>query len=245
MAEAFGKALESHDMDLFYSAFSHHFDSRSDFESCLNNLGSEKSKIARLGFFYYVSTKEIGHAAAVLISIFSIMEATSQEDFQPFDQWLLAQVKGSENIPFPIKDQQNFKSLILSLQKKYYSKHGSSEKVRNFIQNYFSDEDKQKLFAGFQINNNPIDHNSFDVEDKVKIIVDMLYNERNAFVHKARLPQITDQNVKMLGYFKVRNKNTYVTVKISINEIKSMFEKAFIKFIRKGERLTMLLQGDR
>jgi len=235
LAEAFGKVLESKDMDLFYSAFTQHFDNRSDFDKCLNNLNSEKSKIARLGFFYYVATKKIGHAAVVLIAIFSIMEATAQEDFQPFDQWLLAQVRGTENISFPIKDQRNLKSLILLLQKQYYSKHGSSKKVRKFISNYFSDEDKQKLIAGFQFKNKHINHNSFDFEDKVKVIVDMLYNERNAFVHNARLPQITDQNVKMLGSFKVRSKNTYVTVKISINEIKLMFEKAFVKLIRERE----------
>jgi len=219
-------------MDLFYSAFTQHFDNRSDFEKCLNNLNSEKSNIARLGFFYYVATKEIGHAGVVLIAIFSIMEATTQEEFQPFDQWLLAQIKGTENISFPIKDQKNFKNMILSLQKEYYSKHGSSKKVRNFIDNYFSDEDKQKLIGGFQIKDERVNHNSLDFEDKVKVIVDMLYNERNAFVHSARLPQLSDQNVKMLGCFRVKNKNTYVSVKISINEIKSMFEKAFVKLIR-------------
>lgn len=106
------------------------------------------------------------------------------------------------------------------------------KKVRDFIGNYFSDEDKHKLIGSFQIKNKRINHNSFDFEDKVKMIVDMLYNERNAFVHNTRLPQITDQNVEMSGYFKVKNKNTYVSVKISINEIKSMFEKAFVKLIR-------------
>lgn len=244
LAEVFGKALESKDMDLFYSAFTQHFDNRSDFEKCLNNLNSEKSKIARLGFFYYVATKEIGHAAVVLIAIFSIMEATAQEGFQPFDQWLLAQVKGAENISFPIKDQSNFKNLILSLQKQYYSKHGSSKKVRNFIGNYFSDEDKQKLIGGFQIKNKRINDNSFDFEAKVKVIVDMLYNERNAFVHNARLPQITDQNVEMLGNFKVRNKSTYVSVKISINEIKRMFEKAFVKLIRERGAFNLATAAD-
>ena len=88
------------------------------------------------------------------------------------------------------------------------------------------------MIGGFQIKNKRINHNFFDFDDKVKVIVDMLYNERNAFVHNARLPQITDQNVEMLGYVKVKNKNTYVSVKISINEIKRMFEKAFVKLIR-------------
>lgn len=132
LAEAFGKALERKDVDLFYSAFTQHFDNRSDFEKCLNNLNSEKSKIARLGFFYYVATKEIRHAAVVLIAIFSIMEATAQEEFQPFDQWLLAKIKGAENIYFPIKDQRSFKNLILSFQRQYYSKHGSSKKSPRF-----------------------------------------------------------------------------------------------------------------
>ena len=45
-------------------------------------------------------------------------------------------------------------------------------------------------------------HESLDYDGKIKMIVDMLYNERNAFVHKARLPQLSDQNVKMLGCYK-------------------------------------------
>ena len=62
LADAFERTLENRDMDLFYSVFAQHFKDRSDFETCLTNLNSEKSKIARLGYFYYVATKEIGHA---------------------------------------------------------------------------------------------------------------------------------------------------------------------------------------
>lgn len=245
LAEAFGKALESSDMNFFYSAFTRHFKDKYDFETCLNNLNSEKSNIARLGYFYYVATKEIRHAGVVLIAIFSIMEATAQEEFQPFDQWLLGQIKRTENISFPITDQHNFKSMILSRQKEYYSKHGSSQKVRKFIDNYFRDEDKQKLIGGFQIKNERVNHDSLDFDDKVKVIVDMLYNERNAFVHNARLPQLSNQNINMLGCFKVKNKDTYVSVKISINEIKSMFERAFVKFIKERGAFNQRLQQDR
>ena len=199
LAEAFGNALENSDMDRFYSAFKLHFKDKSDFEICLSNLNLEKSNTARLGYFYSVVTQEIRHAGVVLIAIFSIMEATAQEEFQPFDQWLLHQLKGVKNISFPINDQHNFKKMILLRQKEYYSRHGSSQKVHNFVDNYFSDEDKQKLIGGFQIRNEPANHESLNFDDKIKIIVDMLYKERNAFVHKARLPQLSDQNVKMLG----------------------------------------------
>ncbi len=231
MIEAFGKNLEERDIDYFYSAFADHFKDKSEFECFLNKLNSEKNKIARIGYFYYVATKEIGHAGIILISIFSIMEATAQEEFQTFDQWLLAKIKGIENISFPITDQHDFKKLIILLQEEYYSKHGSSKKVRNFINNYFRIEDKQKLIGGFHIKNESVNHDSLDFDDKVKMTVDMLYNERNAFVHKARLPQLSNQNVKMLGCYKVRNKDTYVSIEIAINEIQKMFERAFIKFI--------------
>jgi hypothetical protein len=60
----------------------------------------------------------------------------------------------------------------------------------------------------------------------------MLYNERNAFVHQARLPQISNQQVKMLGHLKIKNKYMNVSIKIPINEIQEMFERAFVKYLR-------------
>lgn len=204
LVEAFGRALESKDVDLFYSAFTQHFNDRSDFETCLNNLNSEKSNIARLGYFYYVATKEIGHAGVVLIAIFSIMEATATEEFKPFDQWLITKSRDDENISYPIVSKKDFKRMILSFREEFFKEHGSSMKVRSFICKYFSHEDKQKLTSGFKIINQNSDYENIDQEKKVKVIVNMLYNERNAFVHNARLPQISDQNVKMLGSCKIR-----------------------------------------
>jgi hypothetical protein len=227
LAEAFIKNFEEHSMNCFFSAFQEHFKDRSDFDACLDNLNAEKDKITRLGFFYYVVTKEIGHAGITLISIFSIMEAIAHEKFQPFDQWLLAKIKGAENISFPIADRHDFKKLILSFQIEYYTKHGSSEKVRNFINNYFSIEDKQKLIGGFQIKAEGLHFDSLNFEEQVKAIVDMLYKERNAFIHQGRLPQISDQKVHMLGNCKIKNIDTPVSIQISINEIKKMFERAF------------------
>jgi len=145
----------------------------------------------KVRFFYYVVTKEIKRAGVTLISIFSIfsiMEATACEKFQPFDQWLLAKIKKSENISFPISDKHGFKELIFSLQNEYYAKHGSSEKVRDFINKYFSREDKKKLIGGFKIKNGHLNYESLDFDDK---------KERNAFVHQGRLLQITEQKVNM------------------------------------------------
>ena len=218
--------------DLFYCAFKEYFYNRADFDACLDTLNEEKENIIRLGFFYYVVTKEIKHAGVTLISLFSIMEATANKKFQPFDQWLLAKIKEPENIPYPISDRQGFKSLILSLQTKYYAEHGSSEKVRNFIDKYFSPQDKQRLIGGFQIKDESQNYKSLNFEEQVKTIVDMLYKERNAFVHEGRLPQITNQKGKMLGYCKIKNNNTPVSIQISINEIQKMFEKAFINFLK-------------
>lgn len=219
--------------DLFYCAFKEYFENRADFDTHLENLKNEKEKIIRLGFFYHVVTKEIKHASVTLISLFSIMEATAYEKFQPFDQWLLAKIKEPESISFPLSDRQDFKRTILSFQKKYYTEHGSSEKVKNFINTYFSDEDKQKLIGGFQIKDSSLNFKSLSFEDRVKAIVDMLYKERNAFVHEGRLPQITDNNVKMLGYCKIKNNDTFVSIQMSIKEIQKMFEKAFVNFVKK------------
>ena len=219
--------------DLFYCAFEEYFENKSDFDACLANLNNEKENIIRLGFFYYVVSKEIKHAGVILISLFSIMEATAYEKFQPFDEWLLAKIKEPESILFPLSNRQDLKSTILSLQSKYYTEHGSSAKVRNFINNYFSLEDKQKLIGGFQIRDTSLNYASLNFEEQVKAIVDMLYNERSAFVHQGRLPQITDQKVKMLGHCKIKNNNTPVSIQISINEIQKMFEKAFVNFVKK------------
>ena len=220
--------------DLFYSAFEEYFQNRTDFDEWIDKLRNEKDKIVRLGFFYSVVTKEIKHAGVTLISIFSIMEATADKKFQPFDQWLLAQIKKPESISFPIDDKKKLKSSILLLQKKYYSEHGSSEKVRYFINNYFSSEDKQKLIEGFLIKDPNPTLESLSSEEHLKAIVDMLYKERNAFVHEGRLPQITDQKVRMLGYCRIRNRDTHVSIQISINEIQTMFEKGFVNFIKNG-----------
>ena len=220
--------------DLFYSAFEEYFQNRTDFDEWIDKLRNEKDKIVRLGFFYSVVTKEIKHAGVTLISIFSIMEATADKKFQPFDQWLLAQITKPESISFPIDDKKKLKSSILLLQKKYYSEHGSSEKVRYFINNYFSSEDKQKLIEGFLIKDPNPTLESLSSEEHLKAIVDMLYKERNAFVHEGRLPQITDQKVRMLGYCRIRNRDTHVSIQISINEIQTMFEKGFVNFIKNG-----------
>ncbi len=209
--------LESKRND-FFGAFQDYFKDRSDFDACLNSLKEEKDKITELGFFYNLVTKEIPHAGITLISIFSIMEALSKDKFQPFDQWLLAKIKKkSKNISFPIEDRKDFRTIIVSLQEKYFAKHGSSEKVH-----------------GFQVRENKSDFNALNPDDKVKAIVDMLYKERNAFVHQGRLPQISDQRVKMLGYCIIKNKSRFVSIQISINEIKKMFEKAFILFIKEA-----------
>lgn len=234
LSEAFVEDMYKINKDLFFCAFKDYFGNRSDFDACLANLNKEREEIIRLGFFYYVVTKEIKHAGVTLISIFSIMEATACEKFQPFDQWLLAKIKKSENISFPISDKHGFKELILSLKNEYYAKHGSSEKVRNFINKYFSREDKKKLIGGFKIKNGHLNYESLDFDDKVKAIVDMLYKERNAFVHQGRLPQITEQKVNMLGHCKIKNIDTFVSIQISINEIQFMFERAFIKFLNRG-----------
>jgi hypothetical protein len=158
------------------------------------------------------------------------MEATATEKYLTFDEWLLA--KGPENISFQITNRCDFIKLIPSLQEQYYNKHGSSRKVQNFINNYFSDADKQNLIDGFRIKDKSPKYDSLNFNDKVKAIVDMLYKERSDFVHNARLPQISDQKGKTIGYYKVKNKDTYVSRQISINEIQKMFEKAFIKFLK-------------
>lgn len=228
--------LESNRND-FFNAFQDYFKDRPDFDACINSLEEEKDKITELGFYYNLVTKEIGHAGITLIAIFSIMEALSRYKFQSFDQWLLAEIKEKpENIPFPIEDRKEFKTIIVSLREKYLANHGSSEKVRRFVSKYFSDEDKNILVNGFQVKENISDLNALNLSDKVKAIIDMLYKERNAFVHQARLPQVFDQKVKIFGCCNIKNKNTFISIQISINEIKKMFEKAFIRFI-KGARL--------
>ncbi len=233
ISDAFAEDMYKINSDLFYCAFQGYFKNRADFDECLNILGNDKDKIIRLGFFYYVVTKEIKHAGVTLISIFSIMEATSENKFQPFDQWLLGKIKESNNISNPIDESNSFKDTILELQKKYYKEHGSSEKVRSFIIQYFNSQDKQTLINGFQIKESSCDLSSLGFEEKLKAIVDMLYKERNAFVHEGGLPQITDQNNRMLGYCKIRSGETYVSIRISINEIQRMFENGFINFIKK------------
>jgi len=233
ISDAFAEDMYRINSDLFYCAFKEYFQNREDFDACLNRLSNEKEKIIRLGFFYYVVTNEIKHAGVTLISIFSIMEATAENKFQPFDQWLLARIKESENISFPIGDKENLKDTILEHQEKYYANHGSSEKVRSFIYEYFSEEDKHNLIRGFQIKDSSHDLTSLSFEEQVKAIVDMLYKERNAFVHEGRLPQITDQNDRMLGYCKIRNRDTYVSIQISIRQIQKMFEKGFVNFVKK------------
>jgi hypothetical protein len=231
--ESFFREFESHNRDCFFNAFQSYFKDRADFETMLEELGEEsKTKIIRLGFFYHIITKEIRHAGITLISIFSIMEATAPEKFRTFDQWLLSRVKGDGDISLPITDRECFKEAILSFQKEYFEKHGSSERVRRFINNYFSTQDKDQLIKGFQIKDRRVDFDSLNFDDQLKTIVDMLYNERNAFVHQGRLPQVTDRPDEMLGYFKVRNKDSYVSIQLSMNTIQKMFERAFMKFLK-------------
>ena len=108
-AKKFIREFEEHNKDCFFDAFKKYFKDRSDFDTLLEELKEEtKSKIIRLGFFYYIITKEIGHAGMTLISIFSIMEATAPNKFRTFDQWLQAKIKRGGNISFPIADQDCF-----------------------------------------------------------------------------------------------------------------------------------------
>lgn len=73
---------------------------------------------------------------------------------------------------------------------------------------------RNDFFGAFQVRENKSDFNALNSDDKVKAIVDMLYKERNAFVHQGRLPQISDQRVKMLGYCNIKNKSTFVSIQI-------------------------------
>lgn len=232
-AEKFFEDFEEHNKDCFFDAFKKYFNDRSEFDTLLVKLDKDdRSKLIRLGFFYYIITKEIQHAGITLISIFSIMEATATNKFRTFDQWLLSKIKRIRDVSFPIADRDSFKNTILSFQKEYIEKHGSSERVRRFINNYFSVQDKLQLIKGFDIKNKSISFDTLDFDNQVKVIVDMLYNERNAFAHQGRLPQMSDRPGEMLAYFKIKNKNTYVSIKISIATIQKMFEKAFMKFIK-------------
>jgi len=235
-ARKLAKALKENMIEMkkkdFFIAFQGYFKDRADFDSCLKSLKEDEDRIIELGFFYNLVTNEIGHAGITLISLFSIMEAVSKERFQPFDQWLLSKIKQDKSISFPMADQGNFKETILSYQKEYFKKHGSAEKVQKFINQYFSLEDKIVLIKSFKVKDKSIGFESLSFERQVKEIVKMLYNERNAFVHQGRFPQLTDRQGKMIGYFKVKNKNTCVSINIAINTIQKMFEKAFIKFIK-------------
>ena len=89
---------------------------------------------------------------------------------------------------FPIADRDSFKKTIVSFQKEYFEKHGSSERVRRFINKYFSAQDKVQLIKGFDIKDESISFDSLDFDNQIRIIIDMLYNERNAFAHQGRLP---------------------------------------------------------
>jgi hypothetical protein len=221
------------DKERFFDAFKKYFENRSNFDILLEKLKDEdKSKIIRLGFFYHIITKEIQDARITLICLFSIMEATAPNKFKTFDQWLLGKIKIGENISFPIADRDCFKKAIISFQKEYFKEYGSSERVRKFIDEYFCTEDKQQLIKGFQIKDKSIAFDSLNFDKQIKIIVDMLYYERNAFIHQGRLTQISDRPDKKLGYLKIKNKDQCVSIKISINEIQEMFERAFMKFLR-------------
>jgi len=232
-AEKFFQDFEKHNKDRFFDAFKKYFKDRSDFDTLLDKLDEvSKGKLIRLGFFYYIITKEIGHAGVTLISIFSIMEATATDNYRTFDQWLLSKIKKDKSMSFPIADRDSFKKTIVSFQKEYFEKHGSSERVRRFINKYYSAQDKVELIKGFDIKDESISFDSLDFDNQLRIIVDMLYNERNAFAHQGRLPQMSDRPGEMLGYFQIRNKNTYVSIKISINVFQNMFEKAFVKYIK-------------
>ncbi len=151
------------------------------------------------------------------------MEATALNKFRTFDQWLLAKIKQGQNISFPITDKKCFKKSIISFQKEYFKEHGSTERVRNFINKYFYTKDKQRLAKAFVIKGETIAINK---------VINMLYNERSAFVHMARFPQISENGKKMIGCFNINGKDIIVNINISINTIQEMFEKAFIKFIR-------------
>lgn len=233
LIEELSSEIEECNKQCFFHAFKKYFKDRSEFDTALKKLNKDTSKIIKLGAFYHRITKEIKHAGVTLISIFSIMEATAPDEFITFDQWLLGKIKSDENILIP-SDRDSFKDVIHLFQKKYFKKHGSSERVRTFVYKYFCAEDKQKLINGFQIKDKDkrIAFESIEFNEKIKAIIDMLYNERNAFVHQARLPQISNQQVKMLGHLKIKNKYMNVSIKIPINEIQEMFERAFVKYLR-------------
>ena len=229
--KAFSNWFEEKYSDATFSSFEDYFNkNRSEFDSFLKTLGEDKDKVIKLGFFYNVVTKDIKHAGVILISLFSIMEATASDKYRSFDQWLLTKIKKSKEISYPIEDKDNFKDLILDFQEEYFEKHGSSKKVRTFIKRYFSDEDKRKMVNGFIIKDKSSGYHVLNFDDKLKVITDALYGERNAFVHQGRLPQIFPDS-DALGCLKILNKDTPVSIRITIGAIQKMFERAFMKFL--------------
>jgi len=216
----------------FFEAFKGYFDDRTDFDAFIEKLKEEdKNKILRLGFFYSVITKFINHAGVTLVGIFSLMEATSDIKYKTFDQWLLKKIKKDENISFPIVDNNCLKQAILLFQKEYFKEHGSAEKVRNFISQYYSTEDKKRIIRAFEIKDETIKFDSLNFDEQLTVIVDMLYKERSAFVHEGRLPQMSEERITTIASFEIKGKYRNVVMEISINDIQKMFEKAFIKFI--------------
>lgn len=230
--EEFYKGIINSKKEDFYKSFKEYFNNRKEFNSYIDNL-KDRDKIIQIGCFYHIISKEINYSGVTLISIFSIMEALSTIKYKPFREWIFTQIKKESNDKFKsIQSKKNFKEILINYKNRYIKTHGSTEKVRSFIVKYFDDTDKERLVKSFKIHNSKSNFENLDFDKQLKAIIDMLYNERSAFVHQARLPQVTDTKIKMVATVKLINKEIFVITYISIVELQKMFERAFVKFIK-------------
>lgn len=147
-----------------------------------------------------------------LVSLFSLIESLSSEEYEDFYDWLQKQ----EDNTFPILDKPKLKSLY----DKYKKTYGSIRRCVKFFERLPA-ERQAELQSGFKVRGKPA--------SEIKVVAEFLYNLRSKFVHEGEF-------VLDIARFPVmsRHKNAVTLTNISIPTLLRMFEEGVLAYFRRA-----------
>lgn len=209
--------------DVFKKYFN---DDRKSFNSFYESIGSneKKNKFLKIASFYKFLVVDgkftvesnkpdtyidyLDHTYKY-IAIFSFIEDLyTVEEYKDFYSWLKSK---KANIKFPIKDKME----LDSLQERYLSIHGSTQKAVKFFES-LDGETKKYVTNNFQVVNNR--------EENFTYLARFFYQIRNDFVHKSKIIAQFNKGTTIHSIGNKRIKNN-----LDFEDVKMIFENGFLR----------------
>jgi hypothetical protein len=211
----------------------HCFKNKKDFDKFVRGLTIEdRTKFLKLSAFWYImgdQPKIPYKQTQSFIIAFSVIEALyTKNDYQQFYNWL-----GGKKLKNKISELHgDVAGALVVLKDEWKKVYGSTEKLRKFIRENLSDEEKSPLLNYFTV--------KLGKEDKFRKIKNIdefsefLLLIRNAFVHNATIIDVLPDS-KSIGSAAIGRLSEDYAFKTSMpfESIDYLFKMAFVRFFKK------------